>query len=37
VIAANEQELSAHEDVLKQMDKASGGKVIYRVAENSVA
>ena len=37
VIAANEQELSAHEDVLKQMDKASGGKVIYRVVENSVA
>ena len=30
VLAANEQELSAHEDVLTQMDKASGGKTVWR-------
>ena len=37
VILAGEQELAAHEDVLKQMDKASGGKVVFRKYENSVA
>ncbi len=37
VILASEQELGAHEEVLKQMDKASGGKVVFRQAENSVA
>ena len=30
VLVANEQELTAHEDVLVQMDKASGGKTIWR-------
>ncbi len=30
VLAANEQELAAHEDVLGQMDKASGGKTVWR-------
>ncbi len=30
VLTANEQELSAHEDVLTQMDKASGGKTVWR-------
>jgi DNA polymerase-3 subunit epsilon len=37
VIVATEQELSAHEDVLKQMDKASGGKVVFRNLDISVA
>jgi DNA polymerase-3 subunit epsilon len=30
VLAANEQEIGAHEDVLTQMDKASGGKTVWR-------
>ena len=30
VLTANEQELSAHEDVLIQVDKASGGKTVWR-------
>ena len=30
VIGANEQELAAHEEVLTQMDKASGGKTVWR-------
>ncbi len=30
VLVANEQELAAHEDVLTQMDKASGGKTVWR-------
>ena len=30
VLAASEQELAAHEDVLTQIDKASGGKTIWR-------
>jgi len=30
VLAANEQEINAHEDVLTQMDKASGGKTVWR-------
>ena len=37
VIAASEQELVQHEDVLAQLDKASSGKTIWRNAENSVA
>jgi DNA polymerase-3 subunit epsilon len=37
VIQATEQELSAHEDILKQMDKASGGKVVFRNFDHSVA
>jgi DNA polymerase-3 subunit epsilon len=30
VISANEQEMAAHEEVLTQMDKSSGGKTIWR-------
>jgi DNA polymerase-3 subunit epsilon len=30
VLSANDQELAAHEDVLGQMDKASGGKTVWR-------
>jgi DNA polymerase-3 subunit epsilon len=30
VIAANEQELAAHEDVVTQIDKSSGGKTLWR-------
>ncbi len=32
VLTANEQELAAHEDVLAQMDKASGGRTVWRHA-----
>jgi DNA polymerase-3 subunit epsilon len=32
VIEANEQELAAHEGVLQQLDKASGGKTVWRQA-----
>ncbi len=32
VIEANEQELAAHEGVLQQLDKASGGKTVWRHA-----
>ena len=35
VLTANEQELSAHEDVLTQMDKASGGKTVWRSIASS--
>ncbi len=34
VLQANAQELAAHEDVLVQMDKSSGGKTIWRKFEN---
>ena len=37
VIAASEQELSQHGDVLTQLDKSSGGKTIWRNLGNSVA
>jgi DNA polymerase-3 subunit epsilon len=30
VLAANAQELAAHEDILAQLDKASGGKALWR-------
>jgi DNA polymerase-3 subunit epsilon len=30
VLAANEQEIAAHEDLLAQLDKASGGKTVWR-------
>ncbi len=30
VLAASEQEAAAHEEVLKQLDKASGGKTVWR-------
>ena len=31
VLLANDQEAAAHEEVLKQLDKASGGKTLWRV------
>jgi DNA polymerase-3 subunit epsilon len=34
VIAPSEAELAQHEDVLNQMDKSSGGKVVFRQASN---
>ena len=34
VVHANDQELAAHEDVMVQMDKSSGGKTIWRGFEN---
>ena len=37
VIRATEQELNLHEEVLAQMDKASGGKTVWRNSSNSVA
>ena len=37
VIAANDQESAAHEDVLKQLDKASGGKTLWRAQEPAAA
>jgi DNA polymerase-3 subunit epsilon len=37
VIAASEQELTQHEDVLAQLDKSSGGKTVWRNLQNSVA
>ena len=30
VLLANDQEAAAHEEVLKQLDKASGGKTVWR-------
>ena len=30
VLLANDQEAAAHEEVLKQLDKASGGKTVGR-------
>jgi len=32
VLSANEQELAAHDDVVNQMDKSSGGKTLWRKA-----
>ena len=37
VIHATEQELNLHEEVLTQIDKASGGKTVWRNSPNSVA
>ena len=37
VLAANEQELAAHEDVLGQLDKASGGKTVWRNLDASAS
>jgi DNA polymerase-3 subunit epsilon len=37
VLSASEQERSAHDDVMKQIDKASGGKTVWRALENPVA
>jgi DNA polymerase-3 subunit epsilon len=30
VLTANAQEIAAHEDVLSQLDKSSGGKTVWR-------
>lgn len=35
VLRASEQECAAHEDLLKQLDKASGGKTIWRTLETT--
>ena len=35
VLRASGQELAAHEDSLAQLDKASGGKTIWRIQENA--
>lgn len=37
VISANDQEAAAHDDVLKQLDKASGGKTLWRVQDSAAA
>ncbi len=34
VLTANEQELAAHEAVLAELDKASGGKTVWRLSES---
>jgi DNA polymerase III subunit epsilon len=31
VLAANEQEIAAHEDLLAQLDRSSGGKTVWRI------
>ncbi|CAN7711945.1 DNA polymerase III subunit epsilon [Pseudorhodoferax sp. LjRoot39] len=37
VLVASEEELAAHEAVLAQLDKSTGGKTIWRTAEKSMA
>ena len=37
VLNASEQERTAHDDVMMQIDKASGGKTVWRALENPVA
>ncbi len=37
VLRANENELTAHEDLLKQLDKSSGGKTVWRNLGASLA
>ncbi|APW38926.1 DNA polymerase III subunit epsilon [Rhodoferax koreense] len=37
ILLANEQEDAAHQDLLKQLDKSSGGKTIWRTLEIFVA
>ena len=37
VIAASEQELAQHDDLLAQLDKASNNQTVWRKLENSVA
>jgi DNA polymerase-3 subunit epsilon len=37
VIAASEQEMVQHEDLLAQLDKSSGGKTVWRNVQNFVA
>ena len=35
VLPANAQELAAHDDVLTQLDKSSGGKTVWRLAQSA--
>jgi DNA polymerase-3 subunit epsilon len=35
VLPANAQELSAHDEVLTQIDKSSGGKTVWRLAQSA--
>jgi DNA polymerase-3 subunit epsilon len=35
VLPANAQELAAHDDVLSQLDKSSGGKTVWRLAQSA--
>jgi DNA polymerase-3 subunit epsilon len=37
VLLANEQESAAHDEVLKQLDKASGGKTLWKIASLPMA
>jgi len=37
VLLANDQESAAHEEVLKQLDKASGGKTLWRITTQPMA
>ena len=37
VLVASEQERTAHDEVMQQIDKASGGKTVWRTMENPVA
>ena len=37
VLSASDQERAAHDDVMMQIDKASGGKTVWRALENPVA
>jgi DNA polymerase-3 subunit epsilon len=37
VLCANDNELTAHEDLLKQLDKSSGGKTVWRNLGASLA
>lgn len=37
VLAASEEELAAHQAVLEQLDKATGGKTVWRMQEKAVA
>jgi DNA polymerase III subunit epsilon len=37
VLLASDQESASHEEVLKQLDKASGGKTVWRIALQPVA
>jgi DNA polymerase-3 subunit epsilon len=32
VLVANDEEITAHHDVLKQIDKSSGGKTIWQAS-----
>jgi DNA polymerase III subunit epsilon len=37
VLLASDQESAAHEEVLKQLDKASGNKTVWRIAQQPMA